>query len=211
LYGRACPGSHTQVVSQKAYSLWESYRYELIRREKVHLGYIDGLTDALFKLDRDGKDIFYPHGILGKGYVLPNSAKKEEVRGFLKRFYLVSLLLILLTGSTVGWAANVILIPPLLLWYYLRVKRLLKEVMPTAEKLKFSEAASNSAKSHNLFTLWFLEVCSLLFVLSGLLILFIAPQKWFIGLMSVVFFGACAFSIGYMILARGRTAPRTSR
>jgi hypothetical protein len=166
------------------------------------MGYFDGLTDGLFKSDHEGKTLFYPWGVLGKGFILPNSDKKQEIRRFVKLYYVVSLPLVLLTGITVGWLYSFALVPPLILWYWLRVNRLLASVSTTTEKLKIGEAYRSSARSHNLSTLWFLEVASLLFVVSGIFILFISPHNWFAGLMSVIFFGACALAIGYMINAK---------
>jgi len=163
------------------------------------MGYFDGLTDGAFKTNPEGKLLFYPWGVLGKGYALPGVDKKEEIRRFVKSFYVVSMPLIFITGLTVGWIYSSIWMPPLVFWYWLRMKRLLEGVTTTTEKLKVAEAYKSSARSHNIGTLWFLEACSVLFVLAGLFILFKSTQNWFVGLASVIFFGACSLAIGYMI------------
>jgi hypothetical protein len=67
------------------------------------MGYFDGLTDAVFKIDREGKLLFYPWGVLGRGYVLPNDSKKQQVRKFLSLWYKVSPPVIIGVGVGIGW------------------------------------------------------------------------------------------------------------
>ena len=41
------------------------------------MGYFDGLTDGVFKTDSEGKFLFYPWGVPGKGYILPDDSDGE--------------------------------------------------------------------------------------------------------------------------------------
>ncbi len=53
------------------------------------MGYFDGLTGASFKKDKRGYTVFYPWGIGGRGYILPEH-KKDDVRRVLKRYLQIS-------------------------------------------------------------------------------------------------------------------------
>jgi hypothetical protein len=97
---------------------------------------LDTLTDELFKSDGEGRTIFYPLGVRGKGYVIPNSDKTRELRRFVKFYYVVSLSLIFVTNLTVGWIFGVVWAFPLIFWYWLGINRQLVGLATTMEKLK---------------------------------------------------------------------------
>jgi hypothetical protein len=99
------------------------------------MGYFDGLAASSFKTDDKGNTVFFPWGILGKGYILPED-KKVSIRCSFKHHMVLILTL-----------------------------------------------AINTA------TLYFLEVVSLLFVVAGIYVLIIMPQKWIIGISSILVFG----------------------
>jgi hypothetical protein len=163
------------------------------------MGYFDGLTDGVFKTDREGKLLFYPWGILGKGYVLPNDSKKQQVRKFLSLWYKVSLPVIIGVGVGIGWIFTVPLLVLVFLWYYFTTARLLRELSTTSTRLTLRESYTNSAKSHTTASLAFMLAVSILFVLAGLLVLLVKKEEWVIALASILFFGLCAIGIGYMI------------
>ena len=73
------------------------------------MSYFDGLTDGVFKTDPEGKFLFYPWGVLGKGYVLPDDSKKQQLRKFITLWYKVSLPLIVGIGVGVGWIFTLVL------------------------------------------------------------------------------------------------------
>ena len=163
------------------------------------MGYFDGLTDASFKTDGEGRFLFYRCGIFGKGYILPDELKKQQIRRFVKLFYMVSLPTIIATGIIVGWVYSFILLPFFFLWYFFATARLLKGLAVTGEKLTLRESYSSSAKSHNIVTLWIMLIFSIFFVLSGFAFVLYVHDAWLIGLASIFFFGATAIVISYMI------------
>lgn len=164
------------------------------------MGYFDGLTDVVFKIDRQGRHLFYPWGTLGRGYILPNTQKKQQIRNFVKLYYIVSLPTIIVVTIAVEWMYAFALLPVGLLWYILTIRRLLRGLEVTQDKLSLAESYTNSAKSHSLETLWLMLVCSILFVLAGIWIL--SEGQWLLGLASIIFFGTGSFFFGYMIKAR---------
>ena len=76
------------------------------------MGYFDGLTDGIFKTDSEGRFLFYPWGVLGKGYVLPDDSKKQEVRQFVSLWYKVSLPAIIVVGMLIVSIIMVVFVIP---------------------------------------------------------------------------------------------------
>lgn len=165
------------------------------------MGYFDGLVDASFKKDSQGKDLFFPYGILSSGYVLESEEHKNKIRKFFKTIYLVLLPTVMIVQIAVGFWLNLILLPIFYVWFYVTIKKMTKDLQRSDEKLKTSEAYRNSAKSHNLVTLVLLEIVSLLFVAGGIFILN-KGTNLIIGAASFGFFGFCATAIGYMIFSK---------
>ena len=166
------------------------------------MGYFDGLTDSSFKTDSEGRIIFYPRGILGKGYIIPTERKKNDLRNLLKKYYMVSLPVIIGSGLAVGWLFSLILIPILILCFLLVVKKYTKDLEITENKLKLKESFQNSANSHNIGTLWFMFTCSLLFLVASIFILLSKPEGLFVGILVFLFFSVSAIVILQMIIAR---------
>ena len=163
------------------------------------MGYFDGLVSGAFKKDAAGHTVFYPWGILGKGYVVPSVVEEERLRSFLKTMYMILLPGIIIIQVVFGaWVNFVIVIPVYIAWYVMWVRRTTAGMQVSVEKLAMGEAYKNSARSHNLPTLIVLEIFALGFVAIGLWMLSLGKEPVIAGL-CVGFFGLCAVAIGYMI------------
>ena len=179
------------------------------------MGYFDGIVDGSFKTTDDGVLLYYPFGVLGKGYVIPTNEKKQEIRKRLKWLYAVSLILIIASASSLApsvlilsipwWIVGIIYVLVVLglsLVSYFIAKGFTKGLTSVGKKLTVVESYQNSAKSHNAFTLIVLEIASLLFVVAGIWMMFDNHLIWYLrlnGVFSVLFFGLCGVAIGYMI------------
>lgn len=165
------------------------------------MGYFDGLTDAIFKKDKDGNAVFYPWGIFGKGRVLADPAKADQLRSFVRNYYLLTLPTLIVLGilRSMPWLVGVGLL--LILWFLIRSRALLAGTPYSDERLTLKEGYKNSAASHNRLTLWVLFISSILFVLVGILLALKAHTlvHALFGLGTTVFFGACGAAIGYML------------
>ena len=168
------------------------------------MGYFEGLSSSSFKKDADGRTVFYPIGILGRGRLLPDLATEERIRAFLIRYYMVSLSLIIVVVASVHWGWGAALIPVLWLWFHLGTKLLVAGLPSSTSRLTLKESYANSANAHGKGMLWSLLVCSGLFVLGGVLILAQSQDTAdaLIGLSSIAFFGACGCAFGYMLWTR---------
>ena len=165
------------------------------------MGYFDGLTDACFKKSDTGTTLFFPWGVIGKGYALKSQSEVDRFRGFIKKYYMVILPTVIGIQITVGFVPNLVLLPVTLCWFHFTIKRMLAGMPVTNEKLTLSEAHAGSAKSHNLATLILLEICSLGFVAAGFWI-FSRRGMDLAAFASVGFFGLGSISIGFMIFKK---------
>ncbi len=163
------------------------------------MGYFDGLIDASFKTDSEGHLLYYRWGVIGKGYILADDQKKQEVRRFVKLYYIVSLSAIITVGAVIGWIFTIALLPFIFAWYCFATARLLKGLPISSTRLSLRESYTSSAKSNSVRTLWLMLISSTVFVLGGFVVIFFNKDAWFIGLASIVFFGVGALVFAYMI------------
>ncbi len=94
--------------------------------------------------------------------------------------------------------------------YIIGVNKMIKGYEISNDKLKLSESMTNSASSHTIGTLWFLEVSSILFVIIGITFVISSPDNWFIGLLGILFFGAGGYVFWQMIKAKKGIKPFAS-
>lgn len=165
------------------------------------VGYFDGVTDAAFKKDSQGRNLFFPWGIFGSGFIVESEEQRNQIRNFFKKMYMVIVPTIIIIQMAVGFWLNLVLIPVYCVWYYFTIKKITQNLPRTTERLKTSEAYKNSAKSHNLPTLIFLELTSLGFVATGVWLLTIGKGS-FNAYARMGFFGLGAVIFGYMIVEK---------
>ena len=79
--------------------------------------YFEGLIEGSFKTAADGQRLFYPWGVLGKGYVLLGVQAEQRIRRFMKIYYMVSLPLVFITVSFYGFYYALALVPRSSCWY----------------------------------------------------------------------------------------------
>ena len=163
------------------------------------MGYFDGLTDASFKKGLNGQVVFYPWGTLGHGYEIPNDDTYHTIRAFVKRYLVVAIPLVILVGIAVGWLYSFLTLVPLYVFYLLRIREFTQGLIKSGESLTLAESYRTQARSHSLVTLWVLQVCSVLFVTVGVLMLFVGTQGPLIPIACILFFGLCSIAIGFMI------------
>jgi len=104
------------------------------------MGFFRRLTDSSFKTDSDGKTIFYPWGVFGKGYVLPSKEYEEKIRSFLTKYYAFGLIAIIVIGAFLGlWFVLLFMVPFLFLIGQVRSIRFAKSLQRSDIRLSFKE------------------------------------------------------------------------
>ena len=58
------------------------------------MGYFDALTSGYFKTTPEGRKLFFPSGVLGRGYAIKSQQDYERLRRQVKAYTIVSLVLI---------------------------------------------------------------------------------------------------------------------
>ncbi len=170
------------------------------------MGYFDALTSSSFKTTEDGQQLFFPWGILGRGYNIPSEQEFERLRRQIKAYMVVSLPLIIAVITWKGILGGVVLFPiltvPYVFWAQFQCRRLRR----TDEKLTLSESVAGQAREHSTVVLWLMEVGALTFVAGGVAILLLDPSNWLIALLPITFFGLCALAFARMLVIKRRAA-----
>lgn len=137
------------------------------------MGYFDVLASGIIKKDKDNNPVYYPWGVLGKGYVLPDAERETAIKNMVILFYqilfgLLFLHLILLKNVLIF----AVLVVALVIWFLVKIQQLTKDCPKRDEKLTLKEGYTNSAKAHNKTVLWILLVVAVIATLSGIALLF---------------------------------------
>jgi hypothetical protein len=173
------------------------------------MGYFDALTSSYFKVAPDGRRLFFPWGVLGRGYALVSEQQYERLRRQLKIYTAVSLIAIVASAGLRFYIATLVIGAALMIYYALWSRYLLSDLQATQERLSPRDSLSAQARVHSTFGLWSLEIVALVFVVGGVFLLVADRHQWVVAAGCVVFFGACAAVFGYMLVLRGRTGdPR---
>ncbi len=168
------------------------------------MGFFDKMTESAFKEGINGETIYFPNGVLGKGRLVQESARKEQLFKFHKRLnkYLipVSILYGILAGLT-GEVSLTGFMPLIILGIivFLRQRFLMRGLPIHDEKLTVKEASTYAAKA-------FHPVFLFLIVLNGIILLLLSFALPFIlekPIDEVFFLMLFPFAIGLMSLGIG--------
>jgi hypothetical protein len=165
------------------------------------MGYFDAVTSSAFKTTEDGRRLFFPWGVLGRGYVL-SERQYEKLRGQVKIYMIVTLVLVIAMAVLKEYLATAVVVAFLIGFYLIWMKFVLAELQPSEERLSLEESMTSQAITHNPVMLWFLTILSFLFAAAGVLILIVDPSSWVIALGGIVFFGLCALMMTRMLMLR---------
>jgi len=175
----------------------------------VEMGYFEGLTSSSFKTTADGRRLFFPWGVLGRGYAIDSEERYERLRKQVKAYIVVSLLLVI--AAPAFFRADNLMVPFALAgvsvaFYVAWMCVLLPRLGTTDEALSLRESMSSQARAHGPVILWLLTIASLVFVAGGILMLIAEPHSWLVALAAILFFGFCAaVSIRMLVLRREAT------
>jgi len=175
------------------------------------MGYFEAIAASSFTTDREGRHLFFPWGVLGKGYVIPAEDDYLRLRATLIRMYQIvipaTVLPMMLFGRWMPWVAfglPLILLVFVSIGYPIWVRRITTGWSQSSERLSMRQSIANGAKYQSRFLLWFLLICSLGFVAGGFLEIAKLPH-WYVGALTVLFFGFCAAVFSWMLVVRHPT------
>jgi hypothetical protein len=166
------------------------------------MGYFDGLVSGSFKRDDAGRTLFYPYGILGRGKRVPTEEEAQSLKSALKTVYMVILPLIIVLAALRAYIASFAIVVLFMIAYRIWISRKTAGWEFSDVKMTYAESAGNSAVALGSGWLICLLIGSLLFVAGGLAIIVLDPKSLWVGLSSLLFFGACAASFTYRLYRR---------
>jgi len=105
------------------------------------MGYFKRLAGSSFKVDDQGNTLFYPWGILGHGYILPDKETEKRIRRFVTWYYCIGFTLVFVIGLfPMLWGiAFSLLLPITIVIWWMQVKRFIKDLKQTQEKPTLKE------------------------------------------------------------------------
>lgn len=172
------------------------------------MGYFDALASGAFKTTEDGRQLFFPWGILGRGYLIPSEEEADRLRRAMDSYLKITLLLVLPVALAVftwlGFWSTAILVVAVIVPSIFWMRRQCRDLQPSEERVTLSENLAAQARAHSALSLWFLELVSLAFVALGVFLLVADSGNWPIALASITFFGLCAAVFTTMLLIRRR-------
>ena len=139
------------------------------------MGYFDKITEAAFKKGENGKTIYFPNGVLGKGRVIEDPILKEKVFKFHKRLnkYLVPFAVFYGILMGLGGGASLNAISPLIIiaaFVFLRQRFLIKDLPKHNVKLTVKEASTSTSKAMHPAVLVFMMLNGAMCIVLSLLL-----------------------------------------
>ena len=171
------------------------------------MGYFDALTSGAFKTTQDGRRLFFPWGVLGRGYVLASEQDYDRLHRQIKIYIIVALALVIGTMTLQVYAAAAVT-ALLIAGYAAWARHTVRGLNPSDETLSLDESMTSQAITHHAAFLWAAVVVSLLFVVAGIVMLVLDPEEWLTTGAAIIFFGLCALSISRMLVLRYRRISR---
>jgi Ca2+/Na+ antiporter len=160
-------------------------------KEDQSLSYFESIASSCFKKSSEGKNVFYPWGVLGKGYIIPSEEETIALRKSFKRGSVVSFLFVYFTLYMVKAFGLPVATGFILLYafvYYIYIQTITRHWEKTSESLSLIESYSNMSRSLSWLNLILLTSGCFMFVVAGIWVM-AQDEGFWVGLSSVVFFG----------------------
>jgi hypothetical protein len=170
------------------------------------MGYFDALTSAYFKTTPDGRKLFFPWGVLGRGYAIDSEQDYERLRRQVKAYTIVSMVLVIGLAALRAYVGAVVIGALLISFYLGWMRYLLRGLHQSDERLSLQDSMTSQARAHSATGLWLLQIGALVFVALGIVMLVVDPDNWPTALGSIVFFGVCAGFAARLLVLRRRAA-----
>ena len=172
------------------------------------MSYLDALVNSLFKKSESGATLFYPYGIIGKGYAVSSASEHSRIRSALKVYYVVTFLAMVISIYFLNWfyaaGCAILGIGGYLAWSASVTRRL----VASSERLRYSESLAQSLPYYSTWVLVVLSLLSFIFVLMGGFIIYIEPSEWLMSLLCMGFFGATTVILVFMTITKLKSKRR---
>ena len=150
------------------------------------MGYFDGLREGWFKKREDGRYLFSPHGLFGSTYILSEETTRQT-KEFLNRWF-ITLFIIVIISVAFFRAYAFALAPIFILVYEIKIRKLLKNVEKTKEKISLADASKNMAGAMGRTMCLCMLILSLIMTAASFYAIF-DTERQLAGIFGVLFFG----------------------
>jgi hypothetical protein len=169
------------------------------------MGYFEGLTSGSFKTTPDGRRLFFPWGVAGRGYSIASEEDYLRIRRRIKTYMAVSLALIVAANVVAGAVVCAAIAAALMTFYLGWMALLLPRLTFSGEKMSLEESMTSSAQAHGATVLRLMQIGALALAAAGILMLVTDSHHRLIGLFVTLFFGLCLAKFTRMLTLRQRT------
>ena len=140
------------------------------------------IKESAFKTTKDGKRIYFPSGVLGKGYIVESDEIYEKLLSHHKRWMYGALIIGILAISK-SLVAIVLGLVTYITAHQFFTKKAIKGLEVSTERLTFSEVRENTKeyRKPSKFTLYFFIVLGMVLLVFGGLLLVSAPETFWFG------------------------------
>ena len=155
------------------------------------------LMDFSERIPRESH-FFIPGDFSEKDIFFQTRTTKQKILDVITYYIIVSLIFMLGVGVFWDWLFALALLPIFFIWYYFTYSKLTKKLFVTNARLSLRESFKNSARSHNIITLWAMFTVSLA-VFLFFLVMLTSKKTGLMEFAGAIFFGICSIAFGYMI------------
>jgi hypothetical protein len=130
--------------------------------------FLDRVTGGLFKTAQDGRRLFFPWGVWGRGYVISSEQDSRRIKHQLGIFVIVSAALTVGAIILKGYLAATVIAGLLLVFFVSWKPQLVRGLQPSDERLSLKESYTSLALAQSSRQLWSWGIGAL--ILSGVAI-----------------------------------------
>src|SRR5688572_16399025 len=109
------------------------------------MGYFDALTSSAFKTAEDGKRLFFPYGVMARGYVLASEQDYQRLQRQVRLYMIVTLVLIIGASATSNYLWAGIIAVVLIAFYVVWASFAVRGLTPSDERLSLTESMTTQA------------------------------------------------------------------
>lgn len=158
-------------------------------------------SDGFFEKDARGRTVYYPWGPFGRGRIVPDSSTGDRLRKASTRFFPLGLPLCLAAKYMFGTGAMFVCLVLVIAGMVLYGWWIVSSLPLSEESATVGERVARRAEQTPIGQVRFGLIGGGLFALGGLVMVANGETAWdrLLGLLAVLFFGACSAAAGYMM------------
>ena len=154
------------------------------------MGLLDPIVDSYFKKSKTGKILFFPWGLIGKGYEVTSELQRSSLRSTLKGFSVGLFLTIVVCFQLPNWVYPMVLAALSFVVYAVWAASVTKGMGVSPERLSRYERFKGNLKYHGTGSLAIGTLFMFMMFIGCGLIAYFEPDKRVIGSLGLVLFGA---------------------